>query len=153
MVPITDCKQVRILFLWYGFFASILNKRLQDTNKSTKDSHWWIILCLQLGVYCNASQLCRAALMDAIARMRLAWAVLKERIEAIQMLLDNALQRKAFAECRLLQETMDCLLSKRNEFFKIEELLLFGRNVTILQKHLCELAVSIWIWLRCDASI
>ena len=41
--------------------------------------------------------------------------VVDERIEAVQKQLDDALQRKAFAECGQMQETMDDLLSKRDE--------------------------------------
>ena len=41
--------------------------------------------------------------------------VVEERIEAVQKQLDDALQRKAFAECGQMQETMDDLLSKRDE--------------------------------------
>ena len=41
--------------------------------------------------------------------------VVEERIEAVQKQLDDALQRKAFTECGQMQETMDDLLSKRDE--------------------------------------
>ena len=48
--------------------------------------------------------------------------VVDERIEAVQKQLDDALQRKAFVECRQMQEKMDDLLSRRDDLPTFVEL-------------------------------
>jgi len=98
-----------------------------------------LTLITRINTYTNDSlSHFRIPLKEALESKRpLTRSVLESRVSEVQSLLDDAVSRKAFAECAPLQSKLDALVRKRVDLPTIDEL---KEGVRLAEQHVSDMA-------------